>query len=107
MNSVAAFKFCNLLHRLLRDGSPEFLAHSERCLFVLKDFEKDWMSFVTTGQLDTQGYLLCSVKYCHYIMDKIAFHSKYKHISGNLSVQNIDMICMLDKRRKDGSGFSR
>lgn len=107
MNSVAAFKFCNLLHRLLRDGSPEFLAHSERCLFVLKEFEKDWMSFVTIGQLDTQGYLLCSVKYCHYIMDKIAFHATFKHISGNFSVQNLDMISMLDKRRKDGSGFSR
>ncbi|KAL5291033.1 HIP1.2 family protein [Megaselia abdita] len=106
VNSVAAFKFCNLLHRLLREGSPEFLSHSERCLFVLKQFEKDWMSFVTVGQLDTQGYLLSSVKYCHYIMDKIAFHAKYKHVSGTFSVQNVDMMSMLDKSRKDGSGFS-
>lgn len=65
------------------------------------------MSFVSTGQLDTKGYLLCSVKYCHYVMDKITFHSKHKHIAGNLSIQNVDMVFMLDKRKKDGSDFSR
>lgn len=106
VNSIVAFNFCNLLHRLLRDGSPAFLAHSERCLFVLREFEKNWMSNGTIGQLDTHGYLLCSVKYCHYILDKIEFHAKYKHVSGNFYVHNFDMMSMLDISRKNSSEFS-
>lgn len=109
VNSIAAFKFCHLLHRLLRDGSLEFLVHSERCLFVLQNFEKDWMTFVTTGQLDVLGYLLCSVKYCHYLMDKIVFHAKYKHVSGNFSMSNgnIDIVTMIDNYRRQDLKFSR
>uniref|UniRef100_A0A3Q3W6N1 I/LWEQ domain-containing protein n=1 Tax=Mola mola TaxID=94237 RepID=A0A3Q3W6N1_MOLML len=76
-NSMISWKFCYLLHKLLRDGHKNSVRDSHRYCRNIKDMGILW------GNLhDRYGHIVAlSAK---YLCLKIEFHAKHKVIPGNL-----------------------
>uniref|UniRef100_UPI00358F16CE huntingtin-interacting protein 1-related protein isoform X2 n=1 Tax=Myxine glutinosa TaxID=7769 RepID=UPI00358F16CE len=68
-NSVLSWKFCNLLHKLLRDGHPNVLQDSSLQVTRLKELGRMWNHLH-----DHYGQLVAT--YIMLIMKKIDFHIK-------------------------------
>lgn len=76
-NSMVAWKFCYLLHKMLRDGHRNAVVDSGRHTRGVKDMGVLW------GNLhDRYGHIVSL--YAKYLCHKIEFHTKYKMIPGNL-----------------------
>lgn len=43
-NRIAAWKFCHVLHKVLREGHPQVLSHSQRHRGEIEDLGKLWVS---------------------------------------------------------------
>ncbi|XP_067341377.1 huntingtin-interacting protein 1-related protein-like isoform X1 [Channa argus] len=80
-NSMISWKFCYLLHKLLRDGHRNAVADSYRHCRNVKDMGVLW------GNLhDRYGHIVAlSAK---YLCLKMEFHSKHKVIPGNLEASD-------------------
>nr|XP_019938192.1 PREDICTED: huntingtin-interacting protein 1-related protein-like [Paralichthys olivaceus] len=80
-NALISWKFCYLLHKLLRDGHRNAVRDSSRYCRNVKDMGILW------GNLhDRYGHIVAlSAKFlCH----KIEFHAKHKVIPGNLEASD-------------------
>ncbi|GMR41976.1 hypothetical protein PMAYCL1PPCAC_12171 [Pristionchus mayeri] len=79
-NPVLTWKFCHLLHKLIRDGHKSVPVESHRHLrriTVLGDFWK---------HLHSSGYGAGNDQYCKMLCERLEFHRKYPQIPGNLVV---------------------
>ncbi|XP_008323835.1 huntingtin-interacting protein 1-related protein [Cynoglossus semilaevis] len=80
-NSMVSWKFCYLLHKLLRDGHRNTVSDSYRHTHVVKEMGILW------GNLhDRYGHIVAlSAK---YLCLKLEFHAKHKVIPGNLEASD-------------------
>lgn len=80
-NAVLCWKFCHVLHKLLRDGHPNVLKDSLRYKSELSDMSRMW------GHL-SEGYgQLCSL-YLRLLRTKIEYHTKNPRFPGNLQLSD-------------------
>ncbi|XP_072310419.1 huntingtin-interacting protein 1-related protein-like [Eucyclogobius newberryi] len=76
-NSLVSWKFCYLLHKVLRDGHRNSVVDSGRHTRGVKDMGVLW------GNLhDRYGHIVAL--YAKFLSCKIEFHNKHKMIPGNL-----------------------
>ncbi|VDM56160.1 unnamed protein product [Angiostrongylus costaricensis] len=78
-NPVMTWKFCHLLHKLIRDGHRKVPEESFR-LFIsrIKQLGQFWK------HLNTSGYGICNETYCRLLVDRLEFHKKYSVMPGSL-----------------------
>ncbi|XP_059213454.1 huntingtin-interacting protein 1-related protein-like [Centropristis striata] len=80
-NSMISWKFCYLLHKILRDGHRNSVRDSHRYCRNVKDMGTLW------GKLhDRYGHIVAlSAK---YLCSKMEFHAKHKVIPGNMEASD-------------------
>uniref|UniRef100_A0A182LXA7 I/LWEQ domain-containing protein n=2 Tax=Anopheles culicifacies TaxID=139723 RepID=A0A182LXA7_9DIPT len=83
-NRIVAWKFCHLLHKILREGHPLCCAHSMRHRTMLLEAGKMW------GHL-TDGYGICIKHYTKLLVTKLEFHDRNPRIPGSLSLRQGDL----------------
>lgn len=83
-NQIVCWKFCHVLHKVLRDGFPKAIQDSYRFKSLLQDHGKMW------GLLK-QGYGKLIQNYCSLLVNKIEFHIKNPRIPGNLIISDDDL----------------
>jgi len=86
-NRIAAWKFCHVLHKLLREGHPQTVPDSYQRISYVEDLGRLW------GHLrDCYGKLI--QQYCNLLKVKLDFHHRNPRIPGNLilSHEELDAI---------------
>lgn len=86
-NRISAWKFCHVLHKIVREGHPQSISDSYRHLTMLDDLGKLW------GHLrDPYGKLI--QVYTKVLKVKISFHKRNPGIPGNLALtaEELDAI---------------
>ncbi|XP_067114318.1 huntingtin-interacting protein 1-related protein-like isoform X2 [Osmerus mordax] len=80
-NAIVSWKFCFMVHKLLRDGHPNSVRDSNRHSRNVKDMGVLW------GNLhDRYGHIVAlSAK---FLCNKMEFHAKHKTIPGNLEASD-------------------
>lgn len=48
-NRIVAWKFCHVLHKVLREGHPQVVVHSQRHRGMIEDLGKLWVSMMRRG----------------------------------------------------------
>ncbi|KAH9389798.1 histidine permease [Tyrophagus putrescentiae] len=81
---IICWKFCHVLHKVLRDGHPRVIQDSHRFKSRLLDLGKMW------GLLK-QGYGKLIQNYCSLLVNKMDFHYRNQRIPGNLIISNSDL----------------
>lgn len=83
-NRISAWKFCHVLHKVLREGHPHSIPDSYRHLNMIEDLGKLW------GHLrDPYGKLIQI--YCKLLIVKITFHKRNPGIPGNLTLTSEEL----------------
>ncbi|OQV25230.1 Huntingtin-interacting protein 1 [Hypsibius exemplaris] len=83
-NPVVAWKFCYVLHKILRDGHPNVIKDSIRYHPFLVDLGRLW------GHLKL-GHGPLITKYCELLAVKLDFHRKNPRFPGNLHITNDEL----------------
>uniref|UniRef100_A0A2M4BAD3 Putative actin-binding protein n=1 Tax=Anopheles marajoara TaxID=58244 RepID=A0A2M4BAD3_9DIPT len=83
-NRIVAWKFCHLLHKILREGHPLCCQHSMRHRGMLLEAGKLW------GHLN-DGYGICIKHYTKLLVTKLEFHDRNPRIPGSLSLRQGDL----------------
>lgn len=78
-HAITCWKFCHVLHKLLRDGHEKTLDRSIQYKQQMKDLANIWIHA-------TQTYGSIISKYCNYLINRMEFLHKYKQFPGNLSI---------------------
>ncbi|KAG8240392.1 hypothetical protein J437_LFUL002535 [Ladona fulva] len=78
-NRIIAWKFCHVLHKVLREGHPQVIPNSQRYKRKINDIGKLW------GHLK-EGYGKLIHHYCRLLIMKLEFHMKNPRFPGNLQV---------------------
>ncbi|XP_013381294.1 huntingtin-interacting protein 1 isoform X1 [Lingula anatina] len=76
-NHIICWKFCHILHKILRDGHKMAIVDSLKYMTHLTDLGKLW------GHLK-EGYGKLIGAYTKLLVQKLAFHKKNPNIPGNL-----------------------
>ncbi|XP_031630264.1 huntingtin-interacting protein 1 isoform X3 [Contarinia nasturtii] len=86
-NRITAWKFCYLLHKVLREGHPLSCQHSMRHRGMLTELGKLW------GHLN-DGYGVCIRHYTKLLVNKLEFHDRNPRIPPNLTMKRgeLDVI---------------
>nr|XP_029720881.1 huntingtin-interacting protein 1-like isoform X1 [Aedes albopictus]XP_029720882.1 huntingtin-interacting protein 1-like isoform X1 [Aedes albopictus] len=79
-NRIVAWKFCHLLHKILREGHPLCCQHSMRHRGMLTEAGKLW------GHLN-DGYGICIKHYTKLLVTKLEFHDRNPGIPGSLALK--------------------
>ncbi|XP_055601246.1 huntingtin-interacting protein 1 isoform X3 [Uranotaenia lowii] len=79
-NRIVAWKFCHLLHKILREGHPHCCQHSMRHRGMLLEAGKLW------GHLN-DGYGICIKHYTKLLVTKLEFHDRNPRIPGSLALK--------------------
>ncbi|XP_063708138.1 huntingtin-interacting protein 1 isoform X2 [Culicoides brevitarsis] len=79
-NRLTAWKFCHLLHKVLREGHPLVNQHSMRHRHMLTEAGKLW------GHLN-DGYGICIKHYTKLIVTKLTFHDRNPAFPGHLQLK--------------------
>ncbi|KAJ6648913.1 Huntingtin-interacting protein 1 [Pseudolycoriella hygida] len=79
-NRITAWKFCHLLHKVLREGHPLCCQHSMRHRAMLTELGKLW------GHLN-DGYGISIRHYTKLLVTKLEFHDRNPRIPGNLTLK--------------------
>lgn len=79
-NRIAAWKFCHLLHKVLREGHHLSCQHSMRHRSMLTEMGKLW------GHLQ-DGYGNCIRQYTKLLVTKIEFHERNPRIPCNMALK--------------------
>ncbi|XP_073971972.1 huntingtin interacting protein 1 isoform X2 [Rhodnius prolixus] len=88
-NRIAAWKFCHVLHKVLREGHPQSIPDSFRHVSKIEDLGKLW------GHLrDCYGKLI--QEYCNLLAVKINFHRRNPRIPGNLILSSNELDAIGD-----------
>ncbi|KJH46233.1 ENTH domain protein [Dictyocaulus viviparus] len=69
-NPVMTWKFCHLLHKLIRDGHRKVPDESSRFIPRIKQLGQFWK------HLNTSGYGVCNETYTSLLVDRLEFHKK-------------------------------
>ncbi|XP_035912484.1 huntingtin-interacting protein 1 isoform X5 [Anopheles stephensi] len=83
-NRIVAWKFCHLLHKILREGHPLCCQHSMRHRAMLLEAGKLW------GHLN-DGYGICIKHYTKLLVTKLEFHDRNPRVPGSLSLRPGDL----------------
>ncbi|XP_065226702.1 huntingtin-interacting protein 1 isoform X2 [Planococcus citri] len=83
-NRIAAWKFCHVLHKVLRDGHPNTIPYSHRHKNKIVDLGKLWCHL-------KEGYGKLIHQYCQLLLVKLDFHQKNPGFPGNLLVSSEDL----------------
>uniref|UniRef100_A0A182NNG3 4-hydroxyphenylpyruvate dioxygenase n=1 Tax=Anopheles dirus TaxID=7168 RepID=A0A182NNG3_9DIPT len=83
-NRIVAWKFCHLLHKILREGHPLCCQHSMRHRAMLLEAGKLW------GHLN-DGYGICIKHYTKLLVTKLEFHDRNPRVPGSLSLRSGDI----------------
>ncbi|CAG0892636.1 unnamed protein product [Darwinula stevensoni] len=78
-NPVVAWKFCHVLHKLLRDGHHNVVPQSIRYCSLLVELGRMW------GHL-REGYGNLILRYSNLLITKLKFHENYPGFPGNVHV---------------------
>lgn len=78
-NQIMCWKFCHVLHKLLRDGHSHVLHDSMKYISFLTDLGRLW------GHL-SDSYGLLDSYYCKLLVQKLTFHKKHPKLPGNLEI---------------------
>ncbi|KAK7597678.1 hypothetical protein V9T40_009903 [Parthenolecanium corni] len=86
-NRITAWKFCHVLHKLLRDGHPQTIVHSQKYRSRIADLGKLWCHL-------KEGYGKLIQQYCQLLLVKLDFHMKNPGFPGNLvlSAEELEKI---------------
>ncbi|KAG7218986.1 hypothetical protein INR49_005886 [Caranx melampygus] len=98
-NSLISWKFCYVVHKLLRDGHKNATADSYRRCRNVKDMGVLW------GNLhDRYGHIVALA--AKYLCLKMEFHAKHKVIPGNMEVsdETLDREAGSDMTKLDANG---
>ncbi|GMT37101.1 hypothetical protein PFISCL1PPCAC_28398, partial [Pristionchus fissidentatus] len=79
-NPILTWKFCHLLHKLIRDGHKSVPVESHRHMRRIQMLGDFWK------HLQTSGYGPGNEQYCRMLCERLEFHRKYPQITGNLVV---------------------
>jgi len=90
-NRITAWKFCHVLHKLLREGHSLTLQHSMRHRNMITELGKLW------GHLN-DGYGLCIKHYTKLLVTKLNFHDRNPRFPGSLVLKRgeLDQIAAND-----------
>ncbi|ELT94289.1 hypothetical protein CAPTEDRAFT_179070 [Capitella teleta] len=90
-NPITCWKFCHMLHKLLREGHPQSIPDSLRYQSLIVDLGKLW------GHL-REGYGQLIAHYCKLLGQKLQFHQKNPDFPGSLLLESgqLDKICNND-----------
>ncbi|XP_076246002.1 huntingtin interacting protein 1 isoform X2 [Calliopsis andreniformis] len=78
-NQIVAWKFCHVLHKILREGHPKVIPDSQRYRGKLEDIGKLWQHL-------REGYGQLIQLYIRLLITKLDFHKRNPRIPGNLQV---------------------
>ncbi|XP_076177361.1 huntingtin interacting protein 1 isoform X1 [Ptiloglossa arizonensis] len=78
-NQIVAWKFCHVLHKVLREGHPKVISDSQRYRGKLEDIGKLWQHL-------REGYGQLIQLYIRLLITKLDFHKRNPRIPGNLQV---------------------
>ncbi|GFY68064.1 huntingtin-interacting protein 1 [Trichonephila inaurata madagascariensis] len=78
-NPIVCWKFCHVLHKVIREGHHNAILDSQKYQTCLKDLGKLW------GLLK-DGYGRLIQCYCVLLLSKLEFHRKNPRFPGNLTV---------------------
>lgn len=78
-NRIVAWKFCHVLHKILREGHPRVIPDSYRYRGKLEDIGKLWQHL-----RDEYGRLINL--YIRLLITKLDFHRRNPRMPGNLQV---------------------
>lgn len=78
-NRIVAWKFCHVLHKVLREGHPRVIPDSLRYVDKLKDIDLFWQHL-------REGYGRLIHLYIRLLITKLEFHKRNPRIPGNLQV---------------------
>ncbi|XP_067010683.2 huntingtin-interacting protein 1 isoform X2 [Anabrus simplex] len=78
-NRIVAWKFCHVLHKVLREGHPHVIPHSQRHRGKIEDLGKLWVHL-------REGYGKLIQLYCQLLITKLDFHRRNPRFPGNLQV---------------------
>ncbi|XP_046984239.1 huntingtin-interacting protein 1 [Schistocerca americana] len=76
---IVAWKFCHVLHKVLREGHPQVLPYSQRYRGKIEDLGKYWCHL-------REGYGKLIQIYCSLLMTKLDFHRRNPRFPGNMQV---------------------
>ena len=76
-NRFIAWKFCHLLHKVLRDGHTKSILDSQRHKKMILEIGKLW------GHLH-DGLGICIQYYAKFLVYKLGFHERFQRLPGNL-----------------------
>ncbi|XP_054288855.1 huntingtin-interacting protein 1 isoform X6 [Macrosteles quadrilineatus] len=88
-NPIVAWKFCHVLHKVLREGHPQVIPNSLRHRSKLEDLGKLW------GHL-REGYGRLIQHYCKLLCVKLDFHRRNPRFPGNLSLSKDELEAIGD-----------
>ncbi|CAF3309074.1 unnamed protein product [Rotaria socialis] len=88
---VTSWKFCYVIHRLLRDGHKHVIQDSIVLAIYFDQLSQFWSGV-------QQGYGLLSYRYCNLLISKFKFHERNPIFAGNLTIneQNNDIRRIFD-----------
>lgn len=82
---VSVWKFCHLLHKLLREGYRRVIADSYLNRQWIRDLDQVW------GVAYQNGYAKLIQKYSMLLIHKIEFHVRNPRFPGNLQITDEDL----------------
>ncbi|KHN86794.1 Huntington interacting protein related 1 [Toxocara canis] len=89
-NPVLTWKFCHLLHKLIRDGHKKVLEESTRYTQRIVQLGNFWQ------HLHTSGYGLSNTSYCRLLVSRIEFHKRNATIPGSLQLSEAQISKMVN-----------
>ncbi|XP_069686256.1 huntingtin-interacting protein 1-like isoform X2 [Periplaneta americana] len=78
-NRIVAWKFCHVLHKVLREGHQQVIPHSQRHRGAIEDLGKLWCHL-------REGYGKLIQCYTVLLITKLDFHRRNPRFPGNLQV---------------------
>ncbi|EGI58752.1 Huntingtin-interacting protein 1 [Acromyrmex echinatior] len=78
-NQIVAWKFCHVLHKVLREGHPRVIVDSQRYRGKLEDIGKLWQHL-------REGYGRLIQLYARLLITKLDYHKRNPRLPGNLQV---------------------
>ncbi|KAL6428027.1 hypothetical protein ACFW04_008426 [Cataglyphis niger] len=78
-NQIVAWKFCHVLHKVLREGHPRVIIDSQRYRSKLEDIGKLWQHL-------KEGYGRLIQLYTRLLITKLDYHKRNPRLPGNLQV---------------------
>uniref|UniRef100_A0A0N5A165 ENTH domain-containing protein n=1 Tax=Parastrongyloides trichosuri TaxID=131310 RepID=A0A0N5A165_PARTI len=87
---VLTWKFCHLLHKLIRDGHRQVLNDSSRYTHRIQQLAAFWQ------HLKSSGFGKCNNAYCNMLNNRLNFHKRHHIFPGNLNLTEGQLNTLLN-----------